>query len=226
MPSFEEEKEDPLYLPKADQMKYLFAFSLYKDVSLFKREIDPSKSGDDSKGKKAKKSNGGIASTKLNQYFYRAKEAFPCMKTRVEVDMSKVEENSLNPISKAILFVKRRTVDLKVDTYHYRKLNNAKRINIIDSSVISLFTNNISSAVNNLYEGDTRQFIDAFLIKSEDSDKKKVDQLKEAVKEQIKAIQDALNVNVEIVPDIMKELNQHALKQIVKVMKKYKDVLD
>lgn len=234
-PSFEEELEDSFYQPETNQMKYILSFSLYKDVSLFKREVDhstnkASTSSTTGKGKKSKKSSQSlnISSTELNQFFYRTKESFPSMKARIEVDMDQNEEKTIQPISKAILIVKRRTDGLKVETYTYKKLLDANRIDELDSSILLLFTNNISAAVNNFDEGDTQEFINKF-VKDNESESKKVDILKEALKEHMKAIQDALFVNVKIVPKInskvIEELNDHTLKQVIKVKKKIKDIL-
>lgn len=217
VPSFEEEIEDSFYQPNTNQMKYLLAFSLYKDVTLFKRECDQGKS---SKGKKTSLDN-------LNQFFYRTNESFPSMKSRIEVDMSQVKKNSLEPVDKAMLVIKRRTANLKVETYSYRKLFENNLITNIDSGVISLFTNTINTVVNNFDNGDTQQYVKTFVEDNNfaSSNQEKVDQFKDALKEHMKIIEEALNLNIKIVPKEMKDLNQHTLEQIIKVKKKYKSIL-
>lgn len=217
VPSFEEEIEDSFYQPNTNQMKYLLAFSLYKDVSLFKRECDQGKS---SKGKKTSLDN-------LNQFFYRTNESFPSMKSRIEVDMSQVKKNSLEPVDKAMLVIKRRTANLKVETYSYRKLFENNLITNIDSGVISLFTNTINTVVNNFDNGDTQQYVKSFVEDNNfaSSNQEKVDQFKDALKEHMKIIEEALNLNIKIVPKEMKDLNQHTLEQVIKVKKKNKSIL-
>ncbi|OHS94629.1 hypothetical protein TRFO_11015 [Tritrichomonas foetus] len=196
--ALEEEANDPFYIkPSSNQMKYQYRFEIHKNPHIFRYE-------------KFIKDNTKINS--MEQFFYYTKESFPCLNYRVEIDVDKSIKRQLEPIETAIVTIKRKTADIKIDNYYLRKKNERGTLSdVIESGLGAIFTTTLNVTVKDLLKGATKKCIDSFILNSDFSNDQqntqKVTILKESIKEQIEILDKAIEIDDIIVSEQMKSLH-------------------